>query len=95
MLIPYKINAYISIIPNPKKLDKIDLNDYLKTNEKEKINKLINDSIEGLEFFIEELQDYEYKTEDIKEILKLISEDDVVKKKRIFTKIKNIAELNL
>ncbi len=95
ILIPHKINAYISIIPNPKNLDKIDLNDYLKTNEKEKLNELINDSIEGLEFFIEELQDYEYKTEDIKEILELISEDDVVKKKRTFTKIKNATELNL
>ena len=95
MLIPHKINAYISIIPNPKNLDKIDLNDYLKTNGEEKLNKLINDSIEGLEFFIEELRDYEYKTEDIKEILELISEDDIVKKKRIFIKIKNATELNL
>lgn len=94
-LTPHKINAYISIIPNPEDLDKIDLNDYLKTNGEKKLNNLINDSIKGLEFFIEELRDYEYKTVDIKEILELISEDDVVKKKRIFSKIKNATELNL
>jgi hypothetical protein len=96
VLIPNKINAYIGIIPNPKKLEKIDLDDYLKTDGEKKLIELVESSIEGLEFFINNLNDFNYSTNDIKDILELLPLDDVVKRKRIYTKIKRITngELN-
>jgi len=89
VLIPNKINAYIGIIPNPKKLEKIDLNDYLRPQKDalKKLDELIDDSIKGIDFLIDNLN-IGFTTDDVKEIIELIPKDDIVERKNIFDKIK-------
>lgn len=94
VLIPNKINAYIGIIPNPKKLEKIDLNDYLRPKKDaiKKLDIIIKDSVKGIDFLINDIN-AEFTTDDIKEIIELIPKDDVVERKNIFEKIKGKTKL--
>ncbi len=96
VLIPNKINSYVGIIPNPEKLEKIDLNDYLRPKKEaiEKLNNLINDSIKGIDFLIDSLNNTEFTTDNIREIITLIPKDDVVERRNIFEKIKDKTKLN-
>ena len=94
VLIPNNINCFIGIIPNPEKLEKVDLNDYLRPKKDaiRKLDVIIKSSMKGIDFLIGNLNS-EFTTDDVKEIIKLIPKDDVVERKNILNKIKGKTKL--
>jgi len=79
VLIKHNINCFIGIIPNPKKLKKIDLNDYLRP-QKDAIKKLdiiIEESVNGIEFLTNTINE-KSSQDDLIEILEILPKNDFI-----------------
>ncbi|MBD3194618.1 MAG: hypothetical protein GF317_06145 [Candidatus Lokiarchaeota archaeon] len=87
-LLQHGIYAKIGILPRPKGKDKIDLDEFLKTNGVKGLKKVITESIEGFTYFCTQLDDTTTQKEII-EILELLPAKDIVKKKEVFSLIKD------
>ena len=80
------IKAFIGIIPNPDNLEKIDLDDYLKEDGKNRIKSLIDKSIEGFEYIIKDV-DTTTNDDDLIDICKSIPFEAIRKKNDIINKL--------
>nr|BDI55180.1 MAG: DnaG-like DNA primase [uncultured archaeon] len=96
VLIKHNINCFIGIIPNPKKLEKIDLNDYLRPKKEsfKKLGIIIESSIKGLDFLTDTINE-QSSQDDIVEILEILPENDIVVQGNTIKKLAKKIKLTL
>ncbi|MHA1437823.1 MAG: phage/plasmid primase, P4 family [Promethearchaeota archaeon] len=97
--VPAGINAYIGIIPRPENVNKIDLDEYLRNGQTIEeqahlLQQLCDDAIEGVDYFIRQLN-HTSTTKQIKEVLKMINNDDVAKRYRTMIRVKHETGLTI
>jgi len=93
VLLPRNINAYIGIIPNPNNLEKIDLDDFLRENSVEVFQKLLNNSTNGFDYFLNNIEK-NATMKQIYEIFDLLPFDNLIVRNRVFDILKDTTGYN-
>ena len=96
VLIKHSVDCSIGIIPNPKKLKKIDLNDYLRPKEQslEKLNLIINHAIKGFDYLTNTIND-KSNQDDVVGLLEILPETDIILQENIFKKLSKKTKINV
>jgi len=86
--------GYINEIPRPIGVEKIDLNDYLTKDGKEKIEELINTAIDGLTYYLDRINEKSTQKE-IEDLMRLIPRENIVLREDVFNAIKKRKKMTI